>query len=234
MSETGQITGSLSEVSNSAPADEPATEPKWIKSAVWSALLVVLGTIVIAWAWTLQTDKIAILGPPPPVGRDVPEFTLIERDGRTVTKKDLLGLVWIADFIFTRCSGPCPELSARMAALQRTLKGEPDVRLVSFTLDPESDRPEVLQDYAKRFKAEKDRWLFLTCDSEPYMYDLTRYGFFQTVIPETQNTPMIHSEYFVVIDRQGRIRSAYDGIQADTKAKVLSDVKHLLMEPRVP
>src|SRR5262245_3008746 len=95
---------------------------------------------------------------PEPVG----DFALTERSGRTVTNADLLGKVWVASFVFTRCTGPCPQVSGTVARLQKDLEGEKDVRLVTFTVDPEHDNANELREYAAHFGAYPDRWLFLT------------------------------------------------------------------------
>jgi len=107
---------------------------------------------------------------------EVPDFALIERSGQQVTKTDLLGKVWIASVIFTRCVDECPLVSSHMARLQDAFAAEPDVRLVSITVDPAYDTPEVLTRYAQRFAAQPERWLFLTGDKDA-IYRLVRAGF---------------------------------------------------------
>lgn len=107
---------------------------------------------------------------------DVPDFSLLERNGQQVTKADLLGKVWIADFIFTRCVEKCPLVSSRMAGLQDVFATEDDVRLVSISVDPEHDTPAVLTRYAAGLGAHPQRWLFLTGD-KTHIYKLAREGF---------------------------------------------------------
>ena len=202
-----------------------------LRFALWSGLAIVLIGIVTAaaWSWSGGADDGA--GPPLLIGPSVPRFSLIGADGRTVTKADLLGRVWLADFIFTRCSGPCPTLSARMQSLQSALADHPEVKLVTFTLDPKNDTPSVMADYAKRFHADPNRWWFLTGDDEAAMHNLVEKGLKQTVIPAKDDRPIIHSVYILVIDKAGRIRSAHDGLDADAKRLILRDVKKLLAEP---
>ena len=106
----------------------------------------------------------------------VPDFALIERSGQAVARADLLGKVWIASVIFTRCVDECPVISNHMARLQEALAAEPDVRLVSITVDPAHDTPEVLTRYAQRFAAQPQRWFFLTGDKAS-IYRLVREGF---------------------------------------------------------
>jgi len=107
---------------------------------------------------------------------EVPDFALIERSGQSVTRADLLGKVWIASIIFTRCADECPLVSSHMARLQDAFAAEPDVRLVSITVDPAYDTPEVLTHYAQSFAAQPQRWLFLTGDKAT-IYRLVREGF---------------------------------------------------------
>ncbi|MGH7928845.1 MAG: SCO family protein, partial [Candidatus Binatia bacterium] len=106
----------------------------------------------------------------------VPEFSLLERKGNKTTLADVRGKVWIADFIYTTCTDTCPTQSAAMARLQEQFAESRELRFVSFSVDPERDTPEVLSDYAKRFKASADRWLFLTGDKEQ-IAQLVQLGF---------------------------------------------------------
>jgi protein SCO1 len=172
---------------------------------------------------------------PLPVLGQVPDFSLIERSGQTVSLADLKGQVWVADFVFTHCAGPCPLLSRRMQSLQEPLAGFPDVRLVSFSVDPERDTPEVLADYATRYGA-GDRWLFLTGEKEP-LYWLIMDGFKLGVDDGSALTAGVpgpgtitHSTRFVLVDREGRIRAYYDGSGEDIVEQLLPDMQALLRE----
>jgi len=115
----------------------------------------------------------------------VPDFVLFERSGQPVTRADLLGKVWIASVIFTRCAEECPLVSSHMARLQGTLATEPDVRLVSITVDPAYDTPAVLTRYAQHFAAQPQRWLFLTGD-QATIYRLVREGLHLGVVGPTE------------------------------------------------
>lgn len=186
------------------------------------------------WALTWNTGPQVAVPPqsgPLPLISEVPDFSLTERSGRTITKADLLGSVWIADFIFTRCSGPCPDLSAKLRGLQYAFADAPDVKLVSICLDPENDTPANLVHYADRFQAQPDRWWFLTGTDEKYIHGLVEKGFLQSVVPEGDGSPLMHSTYFVVIDRQGRIRAAHDGVAKSAHGNLIRDVRALLAEP---
>jgi len=151
----------------------------------------------------------------PEVLFDLPDFQLTERGGKTMGRDDLKGKVWIASFVFTRCSGPCPSITGTMARLQKELADLPDVRLVTFTVDPERDTPQALRDYANRFGADADRWLFLTGD-KARIHELSEKGFRLAVAEakgsaRTPGNEFDHSTRLILVDRQGRIRGYFDG-----------------------
>jgi protein SCO1/2 len=165
-----------------------------------------------------------------PVLSEVPEFVLVERSGTDVRLSDLLGRVWVADFIFTHCAGPCPLLSAQMQALQAPLREMPDARLVSFSVDPERDTPGVLSEYADRYLADKDRWLFLTGE-KARVYSVILEGFQLGVGGVEAGTDQImHSLRFALVDKKGRVRAYYDGTDPGLPRKLLPELRMLLKE----
>lgn len=159
----------------------------------------------------------------------VPAFQLINQHERRFGSTDLAGKIWIADFIFTNCRGPCPIISTRMSELQKPLR-DTDVHLVSFTVDPDQDTPRVLRFYAEKLHAEDGRWDFLT-GAKATLYDLSIKGFKLGVSDgsEAEGVP-VHSTRFVLVDRQGTIRGYYDALAPDGVTKVLADASHLLRE----
>lgn len=213
-------------------AAAPVRSAKPTRAVVAIGVLLALTLAFVAWSLGGGAPPVAGVSRTLPVIAEVPEFSLTERDGRTVTRADLLGSVWVADFIFTRCAGPCPLLSARMRSLQLELEADAGVKLVSIMLDPENDTPAALVHYAKRFQADPDRWWFLTGDNEKEVHSLVGRGFLQSVVPETDATPLLHSTYFVVVDRRGRIRSVHNGMEPESKPLIVEDVRSLLAERR--
>ena len=157
----------------------------------------------------------------------VPDFSMTERSNRQITRQDLDGKVWIADFIFTQCGGICPAMSSNMEKLQQRLPKE--VMLVSFSVDPTNDTPEVLTEYAKRYNADPERWLFLTGDAEA-LQKLSIEGFKLALDPAsgTEAEPITHSSRFALVDRQGKLRGYYGMEDADTLDRIVADVKNLL------
>jgi protein SCO1 len=160
----------------------------------------------------------------------VADFSFTERSGKTVTKQDLLGKPWIAGFIFTRCAGPCPKVSGQMSLLQDALADE-DVRLVTITVDPDYDTPEVLTRYAKAYGADPEKWLFLTGDKEELYAYITR-EFLQTV-EEMQGKDrkpgfeVLHTTNLMLVDSKGVVRGKYNAQDEKEMAKLERDAKQL-------
>src|SRR5215471_5343690 len=127
---------------------------EWV---LWTGLLLVLATLVLAYLLAQLRVK-AFLGGPLPVYGQVTDFTLTNQAGHAVSLADLRGHVWVADIIFTRCAGPCLKMSRLMKELQDVLPPSSNVRLVSLTTDPDYDTPPVLKAYAQRFGANPGRW----------------------------------------------------------------------------
>ncbi len=146
----------------------------------------------------------------------VEDFSLTERSGAKIDKADLLGKVWIASFVFTRCAGPCPQITATMARLQSELDlaNNPDLRLVTFTVDPARDDPAELRKYAEHFRADADRWLFLT-GNEREIHQLLQKSFKVAATRNEKGKPgeeFDHSTRLVVVDKQGVIRGFFSGM----------------------
>ena len=153
----------------------------------------------------------------------------MNQDAQPFGSAQLRGKIWIADFIFTSCPGPCPIISTRMSELQKPLE-KTDVHLVSFTVDPEKDTPEVLREYAGKLQAQPARWDFLT-GPRARIYSLSHDGFKLGVAEDDDGTGTpVHSTRAVLVDRRGAIRGYYDLLEADAVTKLLADTNHLLRE----
>ena len=162
---------------------------------------------------------------------EVPEFSLTERSGKSVGLGALRGKIWIADFIYTSCTDTCPLQTAEMAKLQEHWRARPEIRLVSITVDPARDRAEVLSRYADKFKADADRWLFLTGEKEQ-IARLIQAGFHLSAAPlteeGTQASVILHSPRFVLVDQAAQIRGYYDSREPDALQRLKNDVDKLL------
>jgi protein SCO1/2 len=162
----------------------------------------------------------------------VPVFQLVNQDNQSFGTEQLRGKIWIADFVYTSCPGPCPMISSRMGELQKPLK-DTDVKLATFSVDPQHDTPTVLRDYAARLNAEPGRWNFLTGDKGT-IYRLARDGFKLATMKDPQGPGPIHSTRMVLVDRRGSIRGYYDALEADAVTRLLADTHHLLQDQPAP
>lgn len=175
-------------------------------------------------------------GVPEPVEIDItwPEsgvrdFALTDSQGETLTKNDLLGKPWIASFIFTRCAGPCPRVAAAFKELQKRYP-EPNVNLVTFTVDPENDTPEVLTKFAGFWEADLSRWFFLTGDKDT-IYNMIHKDFLMPVMPSDDPTPgweIIHTTNVCLVDATGKVIGKYNSLKEDEIALLRRDLDALL------
>lgn len=163
----------------------------------------------------------------------VPEFSFTETNGRRVTLAELKGKVWIVNFIYTNCPDTCPVQSAQMRQIQEDFQKEKDLRLVSITVDPTRDTPQVLSQYAKRFSADLARWFFLTGEKER-IHNFAQNGFRLGAVelphekrPESGATHS-HSPRFVLVDRDAQIRGYYVSTDAEAMTRMRRDLKVLL------
>jgi len=160
--------------------------------------------------------------PPLPVYWTLPDFQLTSQSAQPFDSKSLDGSIWVADFIFTTCAGPCPRMSAQMRGLQTAVASMPDVKLVSFTVDPQHDTPAVLASYAGRYHAVPGRWFFLTGD-QTALEALCRNGF---KLGDVDGS-LVHSTRFVLIDRRGRVRGFYSTSDDAALPRLLHDIRSL-------
>ena len=205
----------------------------------WALLVFLIVGVASMTLWTRHAGRPGQGGEPRPLeglktfGK-VPEFALTERSGKPIQLADLLGKVWIADFIYTHCTDTCPIQSAEMKRLQDKFTDE-DLRLVSITVDPVRDTPAALAQYASRFGADPARWLFLTGEKEA-IFRLAEQGFHLAAaeIPAPERDPSgathRHSPRFVVVDRGGEIRGYYPGTEKEALDRLRRDVETVLGE----
>jgi protein SCO1/2 len=200
------------------------------RSAAWKAILILIPIVTAGLLFWLRQYQVQQLSNRPlsSLGT-VPTFELVNQEAQPFGSAQLAGKIWIADFIFTSCPGPCPIISTRMSELQRPLENT-DVHLVSFSVDPDKDTPEVLRTYAEKLHPQPQRWDFLTGPRE-VIHSLSREGFKLGLSEgaEEDGGPT-HTTRFVLVDRHGAIRGYYDALAADAVTKLLADTNHLLRE----
>jgi len=202
---------------------------------VVAVLSVLLGTAF--WKWQPEQQRHGSREERPLEGLEtfgaVPPFSLTERDGRPVTLSDLKGKVSIVNFIYTNCPDTCPIQSAQMRQIQEDFKNQKELQLVSITVDPTRDTPEVLSEYAKRFDADPERWLFLTGEKEA-ISKLAQEGFrlAAAAIPHEKRPESgathTHSPRFVLVDREAGIRGYYISTDPEAMTRLRRDLKVLL------
>jgi protein SCO1/2 len=201
----------------------------------WGGAVLILLTIALAVLLAQSRNRPAL-----PVLGDIADFSLTNQFGKAVSLADLRGHVWVADIIFTRCSGPCIKMSREMRELDQSLSAQIGARLVSLTTDPEYDTPAILKAYTERLGGVSDRWWFLTGtknEIRKVATDSLKLAAVEKKPEErdSSNDLFIHTTIFVVVDKQARLRGIFEtmgeGIDwQKAKADILSAVKQLERE----
>lgn len=161
---------------------------------------------------------------------NVGEFEAVTQSGDSFNVTDLQGNWWVADFIFTNCTTVCLPMTANMIKLQGMLEDEglDDVKLVSFSVDPERDTPEVLTEYAEEYGADLNRWTFLTGYEFEAIKDYAVGTFKNWVAPPEDGDDQVgHASYFFLVNPDGEIVAPYSGTQKDQMEDILNDIKRL-------
>ena len=167
---------------------------------------------------TNQADSLPVIG-------GIPDFEFIDSEGRDVGLSTLKGKVWVADFIFTTCTMACPIMTGNMNIIHKKYKKNDDIRLVSISVYPEYDTPEVLKKYASQYEANTDTWHFLT-GNENTVKEVIKDGF---KIGDYEDI-IFHSEKFALVDRNGMIRAYYNGMKSEDMKKLKKDINNLLKQ----
>lgn len=155
------------------------------------------------------------------------DFEAVDQGGRTFSSTSLEGRVWVADFIFTNCGGPCPKMTAAMKQLQDRTADHSDLHFVTITVDPERDTPEVLRSYAERHGADLNRWRFLRTTPEKtgrLMQEVFKVGY--------KDSLLNHSARFILVDQKGLVRGTYDGLDVEGRIDLRRDALTLLTGER--
>jgi protein SCO1/2 len=206
---------------------------KIITTVLWSFLVLTMVAVVGKGMWRGKDDPaargVSVSTDAPtngglPVLFNTPRFSLTDQDGKPFDSDQLKGQVWVAAYIFTNCPGACPMMTQKMAKLQDAVPSK-DVKLVSFTVDPDRDTPEVLKQYAKRFKADESRWHFLTGDKAAILQ--TAAGLKLTAVPAEGDRPINHDEHFLLVDRTGHVRGVYHSKDDEAMKQLARDAEQL-------
>jgi protein SCO1/2 len=167
-------------------------------------------------------------------GHTIGNFSFKNQDNKTITQKDIEGKVFVAEYFFTTCQSICPIMNDQMQRVQKEFKGNSKVKILSFTVDPDVDTVEQMKRYAQKQMAISGQWHFLTGKKED-LYSLARKSFFVLKPAEAQNqgdagSDFIHTNNFVLVDQQKRIRGYYDGTSEKEVTELINDISRLLEE----
>lgn len=239
----------------------PHRGPHWSVPVIFLTLMVVMIALTVARFVRPASDGLPVIANRTAhSGSALPPFRFVDQNGASFGSEQMFvptaptAKVWVADFIFTNCAGPCPIMTLGMAALQKQLRDTPDVGFVSFTVDPERDAPDVLARYAREYGAGPG-WHFLTgprdeiqrlC-TDGFALALARERFEAgtdpaTATPESRpfspapevQQDILHSTLFVLLDAQGRIRGYFDGERPDSHDRLARAARALARDLRVP
>ncbi|WP_215226029.1 SCO family protein [Echinicola shivajiensis] len=208
-------------------------------------ILAFLASIFLIWNCTSKTDKkeqLPILGHKyteektidgntvtDTVYHEIAPFSFTDQEGNIITKEDVKGKVYVADFFFTSCPTICPIMKSQMLRVYEKFKDNPDFKILSHSIDPTYDTVEVLKDYAERLGIkDASTWHFLTGDQEK-IFEIGQTSYLATAM-EDKNEPggFLHSGAFILIDQEGHIRGVYDGTKEDQVNKLMKDIPKIL------
>lgn len=219
----------------SAPAASPPRDYERLFFRILVVLAVVLGAGFGLLLFALNGREQAGPGNSTPrlISPDHPrllvDFALTDRTGRRVTRSELDGKILVVDFMFTGCSLTCPVVNRCMAQIQQLTTNQPDVMLVSLTVAPRDDTVEALAKYGESFRADTNRWLFLT-GNKTELYRLIAASFLNQDLDDPFNAMpgnFSHTDRIALVDAQGRLRGFFDGLHPNTAPAVVEEIGRL-------
>ena len=159
----------------------------------------------------------------------IANFSLVNQNGDTITQKDYEGKIYVADFFFTTCTTICPIMTNHMAEIQEELKNDKEVLLLSHSVTPEIDTVAQLKRYALKKGVDDSKWNLVTGDKKQ-IYDLARKSYLAAKDVPYNKYDLVHTENFVLVDKQKRIRGFYDGTNPESIEQLLEDIEILKKE----
>ncbi len=164
------------------------------------------------------------------VYQTIPAFRFINQDGMPVSNKLVEGKIYVADFFFATCPTICPVMKKNMIEVFEAYRNNPDIFLLSHTIDPEHDTLEVLKDYCTRLGSDGKQWMFLT-GSRDSIYQIAETGYYASAqVDSTEPGGFVHSGGFILVDRKQRVRGIYDGTSKTDTKRLINDMQLLLDE----
>lgn len=210
--------------------------------------IITVSAILIAYSMTLNTEKPLPIINPIDVNSELVDSTLLRKgfghtigkfsfqnqEGKIITDKSVNGKVFVVEYFFTTCGTICPKMNVQMQRVQKAFLGNSNLKILSFTVNPEVDTVEQMKLYASSHGANSDQWYFLTGDKKK-LYEAARKSFFVLKPSEAQNlgdagSDFIHTNNFVLIDQKMRIRGYYDGTSVHKVDQMIKDIESLLKE----
>ena len=200
---------------------------RFILISVWITFCLVVGSCI-----EQKDEKLPIFGEKEITKTDttyhtIGNFRLVNQDSTIITDESLEGKIYVADFFFTSCRTICPIMKTQMRRVYEVVEDDPEVLIVSHTIDPEYDTVALLKDYSERLGVDSDKWHFLTGNKDSIYY-LAQTSYFVTAMEDgTEPVGFIHSGAFLLIDKKGRIRGKYDGTKEEEVNQLLKDIETL-------
>jgi len=162
-----------------------------------------------------------------------PFFKFTNQDGKTITYDDVKGKIIVASYFFATCKGICPKMNENLTQVYKAFRGDPNVLILSHTVDPLEDSVAALKAYSLHFEADAKQWMFLTGDKQE-LYNMARYSYLISAEDDTAGVSIdkdfIHDKHYALVDKHGRVRGFYDGLNAGEVAKLIGDIKELKKE----
>ena len=206
----------------------------------WIGLLAILALPGIIYYYVTKAENhfmpLATIGVE---GHVIPAFSFINQQNDTITNTDYDGSIYVANFFFTNCPTICPIMTNKMKYVQDKLSVYPNIKFLSHTVDPENDSPVKLLEYARSMQADLSNWNFVT-GSKDEIYKIAAFYFVNAVKDKLAPGGFLHSENFILVDKQGRVRSgidingnpygAYDGTSDKDIKTLIKDIRVLMAE----
>jgi len=197
----------------------------WFYIIFFAALFIVFYLVITRIIPGFSEKKLPVLS-------DVQPFSFTNQEGKTITDKDVQGKVYVAEYFFTTCKGICPKMNNNLVQVYQVYRNDPDFRILSHTVDPETDSVQRMKHYADSVGADPKNWWFLTGRKDS-LYKAARVSY---LLDDPKNNNIsteeqfIHTQFFAVVDRNGQVRKIYDGLKKDEINALKEDIKQLLKE----
>jgi len=207
---------------------------KKLQSRLIAVLILLIIPLLFFFYYKKKIDAIPKRAKNIPVLWEAPSFKYATQFGDSLSSDSLRGSIYVADFIFTSCASVCPELSKTMAQIQQNFVSNPEIKLVSFSIDPMRDSIPALKDYADRYGAVKGKWYFLRGDTTT-VWKMAEEGFKVPVVftPEGGlGSEFTHTERIALVDVEGKVRGLYNGTDPAQMDSLYNNIGMLIVEHR--